>query len=218
MQSGKLIPFCPTVNTSVSTPASTVTPMYAGNLRTKPPLDDSSGAAEQKFPSSLESSDSPVRSVLKSQGWQSSLEAGGSKGVSRESEETESKGVLTGGDGGVTKYGSFEEAEPPYPMLSRVRERDGRKEPIYAVPRKGSLELAHPPVAQFGDEPKEFSTAQGTAQGSPEWKDRQLFEEKVDVEKVTQRKFSLKGNLTTYRSFPFCLMGRLLLGWFLTEL
>ncbi|XP_057400474.1 supervillin isoform X16 [Balaenoptera acutorostrata] len=192
VQSGKLIPFCPTVNTSVSTPASTVTPMYAGNLRTKPPLDDSSGAAEQKFPSSLESSDSPVRSVLKSQGWQSSLEAGGSKGVSRESEETESKGVLTGGDGGVTKYGSFEEAEPPYPMLSRVREGDGRKEPIYAVPRKGSLELAHPPVAQFGDEPKEFSTAQGTAQGSPEWKDRQLFEEKVDVEKVTQRKFSLK--------------------------
>ncbi|XP_059765494.1 supervillin isoform X7 [Balaenoptera ricei] len=192
VQSGKLIPFCPTVNTSVSTPASTVTPMYAGNLRTKPPLDDSSGAAEQKFPSSLESSDSPVRSVLKSQGWQSSVEAGGSKGVSRESEETESKGVLTGGDGGVTKYGSFEEAEPPYPMLSRVREGDGRKEPIYAVPRKGSLELAHPPVAQFGDEPKEFSTAQGTAQGSPEWKDRQLFEEKVDVEKVTQRKFSLK--------------------------
>ncbi|KAM9091863.1 supervillin isoform 5-T15 [Megaptera novaeangliae] len=192
VQSGKLIPFCPTVNTSVSTPASTVTPMYAGNLRTKPPPDDSSSAAEQKFPSSLESSDSPVRSVLKSQGWQSSVEAGGSKGVSRESEETESKGVLTGGDGGVTKYGSFEEAEPPYPMLSRVWEGDGRKEPIYAVPRKGSLELAHPPVAQFGDEPKEFSTAQGTAQGSPEWKDRQLFEEKVDVEKVTQRKFSLK--------------------------
>ncbi|XP_029092714.1 supervillin isoform X2 [Monodon monoceros] len=192
VQSGKLSPFCPTVNTSVSTPASTVTPMYAGNLRTKPPLDDSSGAAEQKFPSSLESSDSPVRSILKSQGWQSSVEAGGSKGMSREFEETESKGILTGGDGGVTKYGSFEEAEPSYPMLSRVREGNGHKEPIYAVPRKGSLELAHPPAAQFGDEPKEFSTAQSTAQGSPDWKDRQLFEEKVDVENVTKRKFSLK--------------------------
>ncbi|XP_024605892.1 supervillin isoform X2 [Neophocaena asiaeorientalis asiaeorientalis] len=192
VQSGKLSPFCPTVNTSVSTPASTVTPTYAGNLRTKPPLDDSSGAAEQKFPSSLESSDSPVRSILKSQGWQSSVEAGGSKGMSREFEETESKGVLTGGDGGVTKYGSFEEAEPSYPMLSRVREGNGHKEPIYAVPRKGSLELAHPPAAQFGDEPKEFSTAQSTAQGSPDWKDRQLFEEKVDVENVTKRKFSLK--------------------------
>ncbi|XP_067561190.1 supervillin isoform X5 [Pseudorca crassidens] len=192
VQSGKLSPFCPTVNTSVSTPASTVTPMYAGNLRTKPPLDDSSGAAEQKFPSSLESSDSPVRSILKSQGWQSSVEAGGSKGMSREFEETESKGVLTGGDGGVTKYGSLEEAEPSYPMLSRVREGNGHKEPIYAVPRRGSLELAHPPAAQFGDEPKEFSTAQSTAQGSPDWKDRQLFEEKVDVENVTKRKFSLK--------------------------
>ncbi|XP_073657854.1 supervillin isoform X13 [Tursiops truncatus] len=192
VQSGKLSPFCPTVNTSVSTPASTVTPMYAGNLRTKPPLDDSSGAAEQKFPSSLESSDSPVRSILKSQGWQSSVEAGGSKGMLREFEETESKGVLTGGDGGVTKYGSLEEAEPSYPMLSRVREGNGHKEPIYAVPRRGSLELAHPPAAQFGDEPKEFSTAQSTAQGSPDWKDRQLFEEKVDVENVTKRKFSLK--------------------------
>nr|XP_030688116.1 supervillin isoform X3 [Globicephala melas] len=192
VQSGKLSPFCPTVNTSVSTPASTVTPMYAGSLRTKPPLDDSSGAAEQKFPSSLESSDSPVRSILKSQGWQSSVEAGGSKGMSREFEETESKGVLTGGDGGVTKYGSLEEAEPSYPMLSRVREGNGHKEPIYAVPRRGSLELAHPPAAQFGDEPKEFSTAQSTAQGSPDWKDRQLFEEKVDVENVTKRKFSLK--------------------------
>ncbi|XP_026977863.1 supervillin isoform X4 [Sagmatias obliquidens] len=192
VQSGKLSPFCPTVNTSVSTPASTVTPMYAGNLRAKPPLDDSSGAAEQKFPSSLESSDFPVRSILKSQGWQSSVEAGGSKGMSREFEETESKGVLTGGDGGVTKYGSLEEAEPSYPMLSRVREGNGHKEPIYAVPRRGSLELAHPPAAQFGDEPKEFSTAQSTAQGSPDWKDRQLFEEKVDVENVTKRKFSLK--------------------------
>ncbi|XP_059953821.1 supervillin isoform X8 [Mesoplodon densirostris] len=192
VQSGKLIPFCPTVNTSVSTPASTVTPMYAGNLRTKPPLDDSSSASEQKFPSLLESSDAPVRSILKPQGWQSSVEAGGSKGMSREFEETESKGVLTGGDGGVTKYGSFEEAEPSCPTLSRVREGDGHKEPIYAAPRKGSLELAHPPVAQFGDEPKEFSTAQSTAQGSPDWKDRQLFEEKVDVENVTKRKFSLK--------------------------
>ncbi|XP_028351738.1 supervillin isoform X3 [Physeter macrocephalus] len=202
VQSGKLIPFCPTVNTSVSTPASTVSPMYAGNLRTKPPLGDSASAAEQKFPSSLESSDSPVRSILKSQAWQSLVEAGGSKGMSREFEETESKGVLTGGDGGVTKYGSLEEAEPSYPMLSRAREGDSHKEPIYAVPRKGSLEHARPPMAQFGDEPKEFATAQSTAQGSPDWKDRQLFEEKVDVENVTKRRFSLKelGDSTAERT------------------
>ena len=72
----------------------------------------------------------------------------------REFEETERKGGLTGGDGGVTKYGSFEEAELSYPVLSRVREGDNHKEPIYALPRKGSLELAHPPIAQLGDDLK----------------------------------------------------------------
>lgn len=110
----------------------------------------------------------------------------------REFEETERKGGLTGGDGRVTKYGSFEEAELSYPVLSRVREGDNHKEPIYALPRKGSLELTHPPIAQLGDELKEFSTPKSTMQASPDWKERQLFEEKVDLENVTKRKFSLK--------------------------
>ncbi|KAM9682704.1 supervillin isoform 5-T5 [Dama dama] len=192
VQSGKLMAFSPTVNTSVSTAASTVPPMYAGNLRTKPIPDDSFGATEQKFASSLENSDSPVRSILKSQGWQPSVEGAGSKAMLREFEETERKGGLTGVDGGVTKYGSFEEAELSYPVLSRVREGDSHKEPIYALPRKGSLELAHPPIAQLGDELKEFSTPKSTMQVSPDWKERQLFEEKVDLENVTKRKFSLK--------------------------
>lgn len=192
VQSGKLMAFSPTINTSVSTVASTVPPMYAGNLRTKPLPDDSFGATEQKFASSLETSDSPVRSILKSQGWQPSVEGAGSKAMLREFEETERKGGLTGGDGGVTKYGSFEEAELSYPVLSRVREGDNYKEPIYALPRKGSLELVHPPIAQLGDELKEFSTPKSTMQASPDWKERQLFEEKVDLENVTKRKFSLK--------------------------
>lgn len=192
VQSGKLMAFSPTVNTSVSTAASTVPPMYAGNLRTKPIPDDSFGATEQKFASSLENSDSPVRSILKSQGWQPSVEGAGSKAMLREFEETEHKGGLTGVDGGVTKYGSFEEAELSYPVLSRVREGDSHKEPIYAFPRKGSLELAHPPIAQLGDELKEFSTPKSTMQVSLDWKERQLFEEKVDLENVTKRKFSLK--------------------------
>ncbi|XP_065777311.1 supervillin isoform X7 [Muntiacus reevesi] len=192
VQSGKLMAFSPTVNTSVSTAASTVPPMYAGNLRTKPIPDDSFGATEQKFASSLENSDSPVRSILKSQGWQPSVEGAGSKAVLREFEETERKGGLTGGDGGVTKYGSFEEAELSYPVLSRVREGDSHKEPIYTLPRKGSLELTHPPIAQLGDELKEFSTPKSTVQVSLDWKERQLFEEKVDLENVTKRKFSLK--------------------------
>ncbi|XP_070237945.1 supervillin isoform X8 [Bos mutus] len=194
VQSGKLMAFSPTINTSVSTVASTVPPMYAGNLRTKPLPDDSFGATEQKFASSLENSDSPVRSILKSQGWQPSVEGAGSKAMLREFEETERKGGLTGGDGGVTKYGSFEEAELSYPVLSRVREGDNHKEAIYALPRKGSLELAHPPIAQLGDELKEFSTPKSTMQASPDWKERQLFEEKVDLENVTKRKFSLKAS------------------------
>ncbi|KAI4562272.1 hypothetical protein MJT46_011234 [Ovis ammon polii x Ovis aries] len=192
VQSGKLMAFSPTINTSVSTAASTVPPMYAGNLRTKPLPDDSFGTTEQKFTSSLENSDSPVRSILKSQGWQPSVEGAGSKAMLREFEETERKGGLTGGDGRVTKYGSFEEAELSYPVLSRVREGDNHKEPIYALPRKGSLELTHPPIAQLGDELKEFSTPKTTMQASPDWKERQLFEEKVDLENVTKRKFSLK--------------------------
>nr|XP_031526886.1 supervillin isoform X14 [Vicugna pacos] len=192
VQSGKLIPFSPPVNTSVSTMASAVTPMYAGSLRTKPSVDDSSSATEHKFPSSIENSDSPVRSILKSQAWQPSVDGGGSKGLLREFEEMESKGVLTGGVVGVTKYESFAEAELSCPTLSGVREGDSPKEAMYTVLRKGSLEFTHPPIAHLGDEMEEFSTARSPMQGSPDSKHRQLFEEKVDLEDVTKRKFSLR--------------------------
>lgn len=192
VQSGKLIPFSPTVNTSVSTMASTITPMYAGDLRTKPSVDDNTSATDYKFPSSVENSDSPVRSILKSQAWQPSVEGSGSKGTLRELGETESKRVSTGREGGVKKYASFEEAEPSYPILNRVQEGDSHKEPKYAVPRKGGLELANPPIAPLGDELKEFSTAENAAAGNPDMKDRQPFEEKEDMEYVTKRKFSLR--------------------------
>ncbi|XP_045867312.1 supervillin isoform X3 [Meles meles] len=191
VQSGKLIPFSPTVNTSVSTVASMVTPMYAGDLRTKLSVDDNTSATDYKFPSSIENSDSPVRSILKSQAWQPSAESSGSRGMLREFGEAESKRVLTGGDGGK-KYGSFEEAEPSCPTFNRVREGDSRKEPKYAVPRKGSLELGHPPISHLGDELKEFSMGKSLAQGSPDLKDRQPFEKKVDMENVPRRKFSLR--------------------------
>ncbi|XP_025319871.1 supervillin isoform X18 [Canis lupus dingo] len=191
VQSGKLIPFSPTVNTSVSTMASTVTPMYAGDLRTKLPVDDRTSATDHKFPSLMENSDSPVRSILKSQVWQPLTEGSGNRGMLRELGETEGKRVLAGGDGGK-KYGSFEEVEPPCPTLNRVWEGDSHKETKYAVPRKGSLELAHPPVAHLGDELKEFSVGKSIAQGSPDWTDRQPFEEKVDLENVTRRRFSLR--------------------------
>ncbi|XP_045668798.1 supervillin isoform X13 [Ursus americanus] len=190
VQSGKLIPFSPTVNTSVSTMASTVTPMYAGDLRTKPSVDDMS-ATDYKFPSSIENSDSPIRSILKSQAWQPSAESSASRGMLREFGETGSKRVLAGGNGS-NKYGSFEEAEPSCPTFNRVWEGDSRKGPKYAVPRKGSLEIAPPPIAHFGDELKEFSMGKSITQGSPDLKDRQPFEEKVDVENVPRRKFSLR--------------------------
>lgn len=192
VQSGKLIPFSPAVNTSVSTVASTVTPMYAGSLPTKPSVDDNTNATDHRFPSSIENSDSPVRSILKSQAWQPSVEGSGNKGMLREFGEMESKQVLTGGDGGVKKYSSFEEAEPSYPILNRVREGDSHREPKYAVLRKGSLELASPPTAHLGDELQEFPTAQSSAQGSPDSKDRQPFEETLAMENVSKRKFSLR--------------------------
>ncbi|KAM5285474.1 supervillin isoform 9-T9 [Hipposideros larvatus] len=192
VQSGKLLPFSPTVNTSVSTMASTATPMYAGDLRTKPSVDDNTSATDYKFPSSIENLDSPVRSILKPQAWQPSVEGSGSKGTLRELGEAESKRVLTCRDGGVQKYESFEEAEPSYPIFPRVQEGDSHKEPKYAVPRKGSLELTSLPIAPLGDELKEFSTAESAAPGNADVKDRQLFEEKVDMENVTKRKFSLR--------------------------
>ncbi|XP_045318502.1 supervillin isoform X16 [Leopardus geoffroyi] len=191
VQSGKLIPFSPTVNTSVSTVASTVPPMYAGDLRPKPSVDDIPGATDYRLPPSIENSESPVRSILKSQAWQPSAEGSGSRGMLREFGETESKRVLTGGVGGKA-YGSCEEAEPSCPTLNRVWEGDSHKEPKDAVPRRGSLELAHPPVAHLGDELKEFSMAKSIAQGSPDLRDRQPFEEKVGVENVPRRRFSLR--------------------------
>ncbi|XP_045441981.1 supervillin isoform X3 [Pipistrellus kuhlii] len=190
VQSGKLIPFSPTVNTSVSTMASTVTPMYAGDLRTKPSMDDSTSVTVYKSPSSIENVDSSISNTLKPQFCQPSIEGSESKGMFREYGETESKRILTGRDGGV-KNRSFEEEEPSYPILNPVQKGDSHKEPKYDVPRKGSLELPNAPVSHPGDE--EFSTAKSTTQGSPDLKGRQPFEEKVDVENVTKRKFSLRG-------------------------
>ncbi|XP_063583593.1 supervillin isoform X8 [Pongo abelii] len=192
VQSGKLIPFSPAVNTSVSTVASTVAPMYAGDLRTKPPLDHNASATDYKFSSSIENSDSPVRSILKSQAWQPLVESSGNKGMLREYGETESKRALTGRDSGMEKYGSFEEAEVSHPILNRAREGDSYKEPKYAVPRKGSLERANPPITLLGDEPKEFSMAKTNAQGNLDLRDRLPFEDKVEVENVMKRKFSLR--------------------------
>lgn len=171
--------------------ASIVTPMYAGDLRTKPSIDDNTNVTGYKFPSSIENVDSSISSILKPQSCQASVEGSGSKGMFREYGETESKRILMNIEGNV-KNRSFEEAEP-YLILNPVQKRDSHKEFKYDVARKGSLELPNAPVSHPGDE--EFSTAKSTTQGNPDLKDRQPFEEKVDVENVTKRKFSLRGKL-----------------------
>lgn len=193
VQSGKLISFSPTVNTSVSTVASAVAPTYAGDLR-KPSVDNSTSAPDYKSSSPVENSDSPVRSILKPQAWRPLAEHSGSKGMPEESGETESKNALTAAaeDGHIQTRGALEEeAEPSYPILGRVGEGDGQKEPKYAILRRGSLELGNPSATHLGDELKEFSTAKSSLQENLDLKDKQASEENADVENV-MRKFSLK--------------------------
>ncbi|XP_069845488.1 supervillin isoform X13 [Dipodomys merriami] len=192
VQSGKLISFTPTVNTSVSTMASAVTPTYAGELRTKPSADNNASATEGKLPSSVENSDSPVRSILKSPAWQSLGENSGSRGMLREFGESENKSFLTSAESNIKTYESLEAVEASYPGPSRVREADSQREQKCALPRKESLELASTPVTHLGDEPKKFSTAKISTQGNLDVKDRPPFEEKVDEESITKRRFSLK--------------------------
>lgn len=172
--------------------ASTVTPMYAGDLWTKPSVDDNTSVIGYKFTSSVENVDSSIRSTLKPHSYQPSVEGSGSKGMFRDYGETESKRVLTGRDDGV-KNGSFEEAEQSCPIINPVQKGDSHKEPKFDVPRKGSLELPNASVSHPGNE--EFSTAKSTTQGNSDLKGRQPFEEKVDMENVTKRKFSLRGKL-----------------------
>ncbi|XP_073912290.1 supervillin isoform X18 [Castor canadensis] len=191
VQSGKLISFSPTVSTSLSTTAPTAAPTYAGDLRTKPSVDNSTSATDYKFSSPTENSDSPIRSILKSQAWQPLAEGSGGRGMQREFGEAESK-TVTGEESGVKTCGSFEEVEPFFPSLSRVREGDSQKDPKYAPLRKGSLELVNPPIAHLGDELKEFSSAKISIQGNVDLKDGQPFEDKEDVENVSKRKLSLK--------------------------
>ncbi|XP_048223873.1 supervillin isoform X2 [Perognathus longimembris pacificus] len=192
VQSGKLISFTPTVNTSVSTMTSAVTPTYAGELRTKPSADNNRSATECKVPCFVENSDSPARSILKSQAWQPLGDNSGSRGMLRECGESEKKSFLTSGESDMKTFESLEEVEASYPSPSRAREGDSPKELKYVLPRKESLELASTPVTHMGEEPKKFSTAPISAQGNLDTKDRLPSEEKVNVENVTERRFSLK--------------------------
>ncbi|XP_045146004.1 supervillin isoform X8 [Echinops telfairi] len=186
VQSGKLIPFAPTVNTSVSTVAPSVTPMYAGDLRARPPVDDSARATDVQLPPSKDSTEAPVRSILKPPGEQRM--DGGSKGTLSRDSEAGSKQVSADRNSWAKMYEPLEEAESPYAALHRAREGEAK----CAAPRKGSLEPVNPP----GVELKDLSTPQSPALGTPGMKDGLPFEERMElVESVMRSRFSLRAEL-----------------------
>ncbi|XP_075406473.1 supervillin isoform X8 [Tenrec ecaudatus] len=186
VQSGKLIPFTPTVNTSVSTVAPSITPMYAGDLRARPPVDDHARATDGQLPPSKDSAEAPVRSILKPPGEQRM--DGESRGTSSRDVEAGSKQVSADRNSWAKMYEAVEEAERPYPALHRAREGEAK----CAVPRKGSLEPANPPE----DELKDLSTPQSPALGTLGAEDGPPFEERMEmVESVMRSRFSLRAEL-----------------------
>ncbi|XP_075602579.1 supervillin isoform X19 [Balearica regulorum gibbericeps] len=139
-ESGKITPLSTAVATSVSTMASALSPLYAGDLHTKPASDGSMSAAARadlRFHSSAENSDSSGKRTQKSEQWQPSMEALESKRASKKHEE-ERKRFLAHEANEITKYSSFEE-ETTHPVPEKTG--DYHKETTYSFLRKGSMEL-----------------------------------------------------------------------------
>ncbi|XP_074902731.1 supervillin isoform X10 [Buteo buteo] len=139
-ESGKITPLSTAVATSVSTMASTLSPLYAGDLHTKPASDGSVSAAARadvRFHSSAENSDSSGKCAQKSEQWQPSMEVLESKRASKKHEE-ERKRFLAHEANEITKYSSFDE-ETTHPVPEKTG--DYHKETTYSFLRKGSTEL-----------------------------------------------------------------------------
>uniref|UniRef100_A0A663LZ50 Supervillin n=1 Tax=Athene cunicularia TaxID=194338 RepID=A0A663LZ50_ATHCN len=139
-ESGKITPLSTAVATSVSTMASALSPLYAGDLHTKPASDGNVGAATRadlRFHSSAENSDSSGKRTHMSEQWQPSMEALESKRASKKLEE-ERKRFLVHEANEITKYSSFEE-ETTHPVPEKTG--DYHKETTYGFLRKGSMEL-----------------------------------------------------------------------------
>uniref|UniRef100_A0A8C0F232 Supervillin n=1 Tax=Bubo bubo TaxID=30461 RepID=A0A8C0F232_BUBBB len=139
-ESGKITPLSTAVATSVSTMASALSPLYAGDLHTKPASDGSVSAAARadlRFHSSAENSDSSGKRTHMSEQWQPSVEALESKRASKKLEE-ERKRFLVHEANEITKYSSFEE-ETTHPVPEKTG--DYHKETTYGFLRKGSMEL-----------------------------------------------------------------------------
>uniref|UniRef100_A0A8B9MZA9 Supervillin n=1 Tax=Accipiter nisus TaxID=211598 RepID=A0A8B9MZA9_9AVES len=183
-ESGKITPLSTAVATSVSTMASTLSPLYAGDLHTKPASDGSVSAAARadvRFHSSAENSDSSGKCTQKSEQWQPSVEVLESKRASKKHEE-ERKRFLAHEANEITKYSSFDE-ETTHPVPEKTG--DYHKETTYSFLRKGSTELFS---SQALFQPREQKEIDSGMQGKWEVKEGQSFEEKMDLESVTKSK------------------------------
>ncbi|XP_014800455.1 PREDICTED: supervillin isoform X12 [Calidris pugnax] len=139
-ESGKITPLSTSVATSVSTMASAISQLCAGDLHTKPASDGSVSAAARadlRFHSSAENSDSSGKRTQKSEQWQPSMETLESNRASKKHEE-ERKRFLAHETNDITKYSSFEE-ETTHPVPEKTG--DYHKETTYGFLRKGSMEL-----------------------------------------------------------------------------
>uniref|UniRef100_A0A8C8EEZ1 Supervillin n=1 Tax=Otus sunia TaxID=257818 RepID=A0A8C8EEZ1_9STRI len=182
-ESGKITPLSTAVATSVSTMASALSPLYAGDLHTKPASDGSVSAAARadlRFHSSENSDPSGKRTHMSEQ-WQPSVEALESKRASKKLEE-ERKRFLVHEANEITKYGSFEE-ETTHPVPEKTG--DYHKETTYGFLRKGSMELFSSQALFQPLEQKEIDTGM---QGKWEVKGGQSFEEKMDLGSVMKSK------------------------------
>ncbi|XP_054027426.1 supervillin isoform X12 [Dryobates pubescens] len=167
-ESGKIIPLSPSVATSVSTMASVLAPLHAGDLHMKPASDGSVSAAARadlRFHTSAEVSDSSGKRSQKSEQWQPSMEVLESKRSSKKQEE-ERKRFLAHEANEITKYGSFEE-ETTHPVPEKTG--DYHKETTYSFLRKGSMELFSSQALYQPLEQKEIDTGmQDRAEPTPE--------------------------------------------------
>ncbi|NXF83564.1 SVIL protein, partial [Sclerurus mexicanus] len=139
-ESGKITPLSTAVATSISTMASALAPLFAGDLHAKPASDRSASAAARadlRFHSSAENLDSSGKRTQKAEQWQPSMEALESRRASKKHEE-ERKRFPAHEANDITKYSSFEE-ETTHPVPEKTGDR--HKDTTYSFLRKGSLEL-----------------------------------------------------------------------------
>ncbi|KYO46850.1 supervillin isoform B [Alligator mississippiensis] len=178
-ESGKITPLPPAVVTSVSTMASAISAVYAGDLHAKSAVDENISAtskADLRFHSSVETVDSSIKGALKSEQWQPSVDAIESKRALKEHDEGETHRFLAHEDNEIRKYGSFEE-ETIHPALEKTE--DYHKSTNYAFPRKSSTELFRS-QALFQNSEEEELLSNTVIQDKLELQNEQFFEEELE--------------------------------------